>query len=129
MPQPESPCCNVLITAEAAICLPSRKVYNEQSFGSSTQANHLRGFTAFLYPAIPVFSSFFICAVCILIYRAHRQPMERHCFFFPRLKFKLEHPRRRLLHLNKESALYSEPVSFHSLSLCFVSFSISYIYR
>lgn len=48
---------------------------------------------------------------------------------FPSLKFKLEHPRRALLHLNKESTLYSEPGSFHSLSQCFVSFSISYIYN
>lgn len=47
---------------------------------------------------------------------------------FSSLKFKLEHPRRTLLHLNKESTLYSEPGSFHSLSQCFVSFSISYIY-
>lgn len=35
---------------------------------------------------------------------------------FPSLKFKLEHPSRTLLHLNKESTLYSEPGSFHSLS-------------
>lgn len=47
---------------------------------------------------------------------------------FLSLKFKLQHPRRPLLNLNKESTLHSEPGSFHSLSQCFVSFSISYIY-
>lgn len=82
MPQPKSPCCNVLITAEAAICLSSRKVYSEQSFGSFTQAHHLQGFTAFLHPAIPVFSSFVICAVCILIYSSIQTTYGKTLVFF-----------------------------------------------
>lgn len=110
--------------------LSSRKIFTDNLWAP------LRTKSWFLYTNTP------ITGLCCISFSCHHLPnlqslqteiKQLHTppwktLVFPSLKFKLEHPRRVLLHLNKESTLHSEPGSFHSLSQCFVPFSISYIY-